>query len=78
MDCTSDFANKTISNMYCVRHRLAVGALKLSKRGKNGQNEGQKYKNDNFEANRDKYISPPHSPRLRSYRPLKYCIDRFL
>ena len=51
MDCKSGFANKTIPSMYLVRHRLAIGAVKLAKSGKIGQNEGQKYKIVNFEAN---------------------------
>ena len=51
MDCKSGFSNKTILSMYFVRRRLAVGALKLAKRAKIGQNEGQKYKIVNFEAN---------------------------
>ena len=51
MDCKSGFANKTIPSMYLVRHRLAVGALKLAKRGKIGHNEGQKYQNVNFGSN---------------------------
>ena len=51
MDCKSGFENKTIPNMYFVRHRLTVGALKLAKRAKIDENECQKYKFVNFEAN---------------------------
>ena len=39
MDCKCVFSNKTIPNMYFVRYRLVVGALKLVKRAKIGQNE---------------------------------------
>ena len=51
MDYKTGFENKTISIMYFVRHMLGVGVLKLAKRAKIGQNEGQKFKIVNFEAN---------------------------
>ena len=45
------FGKQNNTNYYLVRYRLAVGALKLAKRAKIGQNEGQKYESVNFEAN---------------------------
>ena len=51
MDCKSGFVNKTKPSMYLVRQRLAIGALKLAKSAKIGENEGQKYKIVYFEAN---------------------------
>ena len=48
MDCKSGFANKTISNMYFVRHRCVVGALETAKIPTFGHNDGQKHNLDLF------------------------------